>query len=359
MADLFALIFGLLTEGLLFLRDYLFFPQDKETFSLLRILSLFIAFSISGAIVVFMSKKAILKHMGPKANRLKAYGVASVSGVILAVCSCSVLPMFASIRKKGAGLGPAIAFLFSGPAINVLALSLTFSTIGVDIALARVIGSIVLALVIGYAMHRIYRKSEQVRADENVFARYQEEEIPQKPWQVALFFLTLFGILVFGVYEPLPTVILAVVLVVELALFFNFDDIRAWGRETFSLAKRIFPLFIVGVFFAGILDALVTPRMLADLVGTNGYPQNLLASLTGSLMYFATLTEVPIVSALLENGMHRGPATALLLAGPSLSLPNMVVITRVIGIKRAMTYIGLVVMLSALVGMVAGFLFIL
>jgi len=359
MADILAFILDLLVEGLLFLRNYLFFPADGETFSLLRILSLFIAFSISGAIIVFMSQGSILKHMGPKAKRLKAYAVASVSGVILAVCSCSVLPMFASIRKKGAGIGPAIAFLFSGPAINVLALALTFSTIGIDIALARIIGAIVLALVIGFTMHLIYHRSEKMIADQHIFERFEEKEKRQKPWQIALFFLTLFAILIFGVYEPLPTLLFSIFLIIELILFFQIDDIKSWGRETFGLAKKIFPLFIIGVFFAGMLSALVTPEMLSDLVGTNGYLQNVLASLVGSLMYFATLTEVPIVSALIENGMHRGPATALLLAGPSLSLPNMIVITKVIGIKRAMTYIGLVVMLSALVGMVAGFLFIL
>lgn len=359
MADILTFILELLVDGLLFLRNYLFFPKDGETFSLMRILSLFIAFSISGAIIVFMSQASILKHMGPKAKRLKAYGVASVSGVILAVCSCSVLPMFASIRKKGAGIGPAIAFLFSGPAVNVLAVSLTFTDIGADIALARIVGAVVLALVIGYTMHLIYHRSEKVAHDQTIFERIEEKETRQKPWQLALFFLTLFAILIFGVYEPLPTIVFGVLLIIELVLFFHVDDIRSWGKETFGLAKKIFPLFIIGVFFAGILSALVTPDMLSNLVGNNGYIPNLIASMIGSLMYFATLTEVPIVGALLENGMHRGPATALLLAGPSLSLPNMIVITKVIGIKRAMTYIGLVVILSALAGMIAGFLFIL
>ncbi len=345
----------LLLEGLIFLRNYVFFPQDGTTFSLLRIFSLLIAFSISGAIVVFMSQGAILRHMGPSAKKLKAYGVASVSGIILAVCSCSVLPMFASIRKKGAGLGPAVAFLFSGPAINVLALSLTFSDIGPDIALARVIGAILLSIVIGFTLYVIFRKGEVKQANNTLFERF-DEETRLKAYQKILFFLTLFFILIFGVYRPLPTLILLVLLGIQIVLFFRKDDLIAWGAETLDLAKKILPLFIMGVFIAGIISSLISEEMLARVVGQNTYQANLIASVIGALMYFATLTEVPIVSTLLANGMNRGPATALLLAGPSLSIPNMIIIGKVLGIKRTLTYLGLVVVLSALVGLVSGYI---
>ena len=350
-------IWNLILEGLIFLRNYTFYPGDGETFSLLRLMSLFIAFSISGAIIVFMSQGAVLKQMGPNANKLKAYSVASVSGVILAVCSCSVLPMFASIRKKGAGIGPAIAFLFSGPAINILAVTLTFSDIGIDIALARIIGAIILAFVIGFTMFVIYRKSEKVDANEALFDQVVEDTPNLKTWQKALFFATLFAILIFGVYEPAPTLIFVVFLIAQLIAFFKWSDIKLWGKETAILAKKILPLFVVGIFFAGILSALITQDMLATFVGSNTYIANIFASMIGAVMYFATMTEVPIVRALLDNGMHRGPATALLLAGPSLSLPNMIIISKVIGIKRALTYIVLVVVLSALVGLIAGYIF--
>jgi uncharacterized membrane protein YraQ (UPF0718 family) len=350
-------ILNLILEGLIFLRNYVFFPGDGQTFSLIRILSLFIAFSISGAIVVFMSQGAVLKHMGPKAKPFAAYTVASVSGVILAVCSCSVLPMFASIRKKGAGIGPAIAFLFSGPAINILALTLTFTDIGADIAIARILGSIILAMLIGFTMYLIYHKKEERDLNSAIFNRNDSDQIEVKNWQRALFFLTLFAILIFGVYRPLPTVFFVLFLVVQLALFFKIEDIKRWAYETWILAKKILPLFVVGIFFAGVLNALITPEMLTKYVGQNTYVSNLLASVTGATMYFATMTEVPIVRTLLANGMHRGPATALLLAGPSLSLPNMIIISKVIGFKRAMTYIGLVVLLSALVGLIAGILY--
>jgi uncharacterized protein len=352
-------IWELILEGLLFLRNYVFFPKDGETFSLVRLLSLFIAFSISGAIVVFMSQSSVLKHMGPKAKPVLSYTVASVSGVILAVCSCSVLPMFASIRKKGAGIGPAIAFLFSGPAINLLALTLTFTDIGPDIAIARIIGAIVLSIIIGFTMYLIYHKKEERNINEAMFNRKDPNEVDMKLWQKGLFFANLFAILLFGVYRPIPTLIFAVLLIIQLVLFFKFKDIKRWGYETWSLAKKILPLFILGVFFAGILSALITTDMLTRFVGSNTYVSNLIASVTGAAMYFATLTEVPIVSTLLSNGMHRGPATALLLAGPSLSIPNMIIISKVIGIKRASTYILLVIVLSALVGLIAGMIYLL
>jgi uncharacterized protein len=350
-------IWELILEGLLFLRNYVFYPSDGETFSLLRLISLFIAFSISGAIIVFMSQGAVLKHMGPNAKPIKAYGVASVSGVILAVCSCSVLPMFASIRKKGAGIGPAIAFLFSGPAINILALTLTFTDIGVDIALARVIGAFVLSFIIGFIMFLIYHKSEERNLNAAIF-NIHEDTPNLKTWQKTLFFATLFAILIFGVYQPLPTIIFIVFLILQLVLFFKLEDIKKWGKETYLLAKKILPLFVIGIFFAGIVSSLITTEMLSVFVGSNTYISNIIASVTGAFMYFATLTEVPIVSALLANGMHKGPATALLLAGPSLSLPNMIVISKVIGIKRALTYITLVIVFAAFVGLIAGAIFV-
>lgn len=352
-------IWELILEGLIFLRNYVFFPKDGEKFSLLRLLSLFIAFSISGAIVVFMSQSAVLKHLGPKAKPILSYSVASVSGVILAVCSCSVLPMFASIRKKGAGIGPAIAFLFSGPAINLLALTLTFTDIGKDIAIARIIGAIILSILIGFSMFLIYHKNEDRQFNETIFNKKDPNEIDMKLWKKGLFFANLFAILIFGVYRPIPTVVFSIILIIQLFLFFKFDDIKKWGFETFSLAKKILPLFIIGVFFAGILNALITTDMLTRFVGSNTYLSNLLASVTGAAMYFATLTEVPIVSTLLANGMHKGPATALLLAGPSLSIPNMIIISKVIGIKRALTYIMLVIVLSAFAGLIAGFIYLL
>lgn len=343
----------ILLEGLLFLRNYAFFPSDGETFSLLRITSLFIAFSISGAVVVFMSQGAVLKFFGPTANKKAAYLVASVSGAILAVCSCSVLPMFASIRKKGAGLGPAIAFLFSGPAINILAITLTFTDLGVDMGLVRVIAAVKLALMIGIIMHLIFRKGEVRDTSNNPFAAVVAQ-VDMPLWQRGLFFLNLVMILLFGVYRPLFTGVFIVILIVQLVLWFKKEDIFEWGRATWDLAKKILPLFVVGIFLAGILQAIVTQEMLSNVVGENTYLANVFASLIGAVMYFATMTEIPILRSLIDLGMNKGPATALLLAGPTLSFPNMIVIGKVLGLKRAGTYILLVVLLAATAGFLAG-----
>ncbi len=348
----------LLFEGVLFLWEYTFYPtEDAETFSLIRLFSLFIAFSISGAIAVFVSQASILKHMGPDAKPLKAYVVASISGAVLAVCSCSVLPMFASIRKKGAGLGPAIAFLFSGPAINILALSMTFSALGLDIALARIIGAVLLAMTIGFLVNLVFRKQEKQHASGMGFAVLPDEDTTLLPWQKTLFFLTMFAIMIFSVYILIWAFIFIGLLMVQLILFFKWNDIKTWAYETFVLVKKIIPLFMVGVFFAGIVRYIVTEDLIAGLVGVNTYGANMIASMSGAVVYFATLTEVAWVETLLSLRMHRGPAVALLLAGPSLSLPNMIIITKVIGIKRSSTYIVLVVLLSAWVGLLAGFIF--
>jgi len=317
-----------------------------------RIISLTIAFFLSGAIAKFLSQGAIIKYFGPKANKALSYLVASVSGAILAVCSCSVLPMFASIRKKGAGIGPAVTFLFAGPAINILAITFTFSLLGFDIGAVRTISAVVLSIVIGLIMFIIYRKSEVVDANEKMFI--QNDGSTRKLWQNGLFFVLLIGILVSGVRNPVPTIVLAVLLAIVLILFFNKKELWDWCKETFSLAKKIIPLFIIGIFLAGVIEAIIPPTEMVRWVGNNTFGANVLAATFGAFMYFATLTEVPIVQSFMTLGMLKGPATALLLAGPSLSLPNMIVIGRVMGWKRALTYIVLVIVLAAAIGMMAG-----
>ncbi len=343
-----------LYEALIFLVNYLFYPGEEGVFSIRRILSLFIAFSVSGAIVVFMSQGAILKYFGAETKKTTAYLVASVSGTILAVCSCSVLPMFASIRKKGAGLGPAMAFLFSGPAINILAITMTLELIGIDIGIFRIIGAIVLALVIGITMHVLFHKQESQNTSETFQVIPEDNE--RKPWQTGLFLATLVAILISGVRNPIFTILFLVFLLIQWVLYFTKDDLYEWRYATFDLIKKIVPLFLVGVFLAGILHSLLTEEFLASLVGTNAFSSNIYASLFGATMYFATLSEVPIVNSLIDLGMHKGPALALLLAGPSVSIPNMVIIGKVIGVKRTLAYISLVILLSASVGLIAGFI---
>ena len=317
-----------------------------------RAISLTIAFFLSGAITEFLSQGAVLKYFGPKSNKVLAYLIASVSGAILTVCSCSVLPMFASIRKKGAGIGPAVTFLFAGPSINVLAIVFTFTLVGVDIGFVRIIGAVILSIVIGLIMFVLYNKSEETDSDSKAFVI--DDSNNRTFIQNALYFATLLGILVAHYWHPMTRNILVVLLFIQLYAFFDKEELLDWGVATWDLAKRIIPLFFIGVFLAGIIEAAISQELMASLVGNNSYAANLLASSFGALMYFATLTEVPIVNSFLALGMFKGPASALLIAGPSLSIPNMIVISKVLGIKKTATYISLVVVLAAIVGTVAG-----
>ncbi|WP_066499518.1 permease [Abyssisolibacter fermentans] len=317
-----------------------------------RVISLIIAFFLSGAISTFMSKGAVMKYFGPNAKKYISYAIASVSGAILAVCSCSVLPMFASIRKKGAGIGPAVTFLFAGPAINVLAIIFTFKLIGTEIGFARVTSAIVLSIIIGLVMSILYQKGEEIDPNENMFNIQEENE--RTWWQNLIFFIILLAILISGVKHPILTIVFFVTLVVVLFLYFKKQELLNWCSETWILAKKIVPLFIVGVFIAGVLTAIIPETFMVKFVGNNTIGSNLIAGVFGAFMYFATLTEVPIVNSFMELGMNKGPVLALLLAGPSLSLPNMIVISKVMGIKKTLTYICLVVLLSGVVGLIMG-----
>lgn len=325
-----------------------------DYFTINRLIMLIIAFFLSGAISQFMSQGAVLKYFGPNAKKGLAYLIASISGAILAICSCSVLPMFASIRKKGAGIGPAITFLFAGPAINVLAIIFTFTLISVDIGFVRLFGAIILSIAIGFIMYLLFNKSEVLDANASMFT--VEDNKSRKPWQDVLFFLTLIAILLSGVKKPVMMSIFTFFLLVELFMYFKKEELLDWCKATFDLAKKIAPLFIVGIFVAGIIEAVIPSDYMVRYVGNNSFGANAIAAVFGAFMYFATLTEVPIVNSFMALGMLKGPATSLLLAGPTLSLPSMIVISKILGVKKTIVYVSLVILLSALVGMLAGYL---
>ncbi|WP_027717934.1 permease [Desulfovirgula thermocuniculi] len=317
------------------------------------------AFFIAGGIAALVSTGAVLKYFGPRAPKPLAYGVASVSGAILAVCSCTILPLFAGIHKKGAGLGPAVAFLYSGPAINILAVVLTARKMGWDLGLARALGAISFSVVIGLLMALIFFKEERAKeADEAMFSGDSAKPLGQ----LLAFFGALVGILIFGTWSMPFWNKLAILmgflnfLFIVLLHWYDRHEIQAWLAETWRFFKTIFPVLLAGVFVAGMLKAVLPPDWVKWAVGGNSLRANLLASVVGALMYFSTLTEVPIVKALLDMGMGKGPALALLLAGPSLSLPNMIVIARVMGVVKTLVYVGLVVALSTLVGLLFGYL---
>ncbi len=334
------------------------------------------AFFIAGAIAVFVSKDSVMKYFGPKANKFLAYGVASVSGTILAVCSCTVLPIFSGIYKRGAGLGPAIAFLYSGPAINILAIIMTARILGWKIGLARAVGAILFSILAGLLMHLIFIKEEKNRHEKGKLYIGSEEN-PRPLWKNTLYFASITGILVFAnwahpqkgdtglwakIYEIRWTLtfILLVLLFIMLKKWFDKKELISWGLSSWDFAKQILPLLFIGVFTAGLLlgrpgnEGIIPSWIIKNSVGGNSILSNFFASILGAFMYFATLTEVPIVQGLIGSGMGKGPALALLLAGPALSLPNMLVIRQVIGAKKTIVYVSIVVIMATFTGIIFG-----
>ena len=314
------------------------------------------AFFIAGAIAVFVSQGAVIKYFGPKAKKLLSYSIASISGTILAVCSCTVLPLFGGIYKRGAGIGPAVAFLYSGPAINVLAIVYTARILGFDLGLARAIGAVAFAAGIGLIMALIYRKEESLK-DSTAFDSLMADPESKKWWQQITFFTVLVGILVFAASKNwIVTGVLLVALAFILWRWFTRTELGIWMKETLRFVRLIVPWLLGGVFVAGIITTFVPQEAVANWVGGNSLFANFIASFLGALMYFATLTEVPIVSAFMDLGMGKGPTLALLLAGPALSLPNMLVIRSIMGTKKTLTYIALVVIFATITGYIFGFI---
>ena len=383
------------------------------------ILCLIPAFFIAGAITVFVSQESVMKYLGPRSNKFLAYGVASVSGTILAVCSCTVLPLFAGISRMGAGLGPASAFLYSGPAINVLAIVLTARVLGMEMGIARAVGAISFSIIIGLLMHVIFRKEEQERAEAN--AHHSMPEVARPLGQTVLYFAAMIAILVFAnwgksdtdtgffalIYSvkwlitgaaalglglilvfwfglskakaliiALPTVLLAILFPDQHLLVFAVGAVLLsaiasrepgptgeWFSATWTFTKQILPLLLGGVLVSGLLlgrpghDGIIPSAWISESVGGNSLFANFFASIVGAFMYFATLTEVPILQGLIGAGMGKGPALALLLAGPALSLPSMIVLHSIIGFKKTLVFVTLVVIMATLAGIVYGSMF--
>lgn len=312
------------------------------------------ALFIAGGIAAFVSQGAILKYFGPRAKKWVSYSVASVSGSVLAVCSCTVLPLFAGIYKKGAGLGPAIAFLFSGPAINVLAIVYSAKLLGYDIGIARAVGAVIFSVVVGLIMAFIYRK-EQSKADQKAFDLLAAQKSSKSVWQQVLFIGSLVGVLVFAASKNWIVMgIFLVLMAIILWRWFTKGEIVQWLKETLHFTRLIIPWLLLGVFVAGILTVVIPPDVVAKWVGGNSILANFIASFAGALMYFATLTEVPIIKAFMDLGMGKGLALSLLLAGPALSLPAMFTITKIMGFKKMITYVGIVVVMATLTGYIFG-----
>jgi len=312
------------------------------------------AFFIAGAIAVFVSKQSVLKYFGRDAKKSVSYSVAAVSGAILAACSCTVIPLFAGIYRRGAGIGPATAFLYSGPAINILAVVFTARILGITVGIARAVLAVIMAVMVGLVMAFLYAEDERGVPSLKV---HTEEE---NPYKKVAFFVDLVLILVIGASRlensiKIPVVLgLLAFLLLMIMTWQNRFETKLWVSETWNLSKMIFPYLVIGVFAAGVIKEFLPPEYVSRFVGGNSLSANAIASVAGAVMYFATLTEVPIVESLRSLGMGRGPELALLLAGPALSLPNMLAIRQVLGNKKTITYILLVVVFATVSGFVYG-----
>ncbi|MEA3323574.1 MAG: permease [Euryarchaeota archaeon] len=328
----------------------------EEYLALHVLMCLVPAFFLAGAIASLFSKESVLRYFGADAPKYLSYSVASVSGVLLAVCSCTVLPLFAGIYRRGAGIGPASTFLFSAPAINLLAIVYTAQILGFGIGAARAIAAVGISIVIGLMMAAIFRSEDQAKV-RSMAAAAGSEINPTH--QTTIFVLLLTILVLGGVIETWlwrglfigPLVLLTVYVSRK---WFDDEQIHDWLYETWDLTKKIFPLLLVGVFFAGIIVELIPSDLVVRFVGGNSVRSNLIAAVAAAMMYFATLTEVPIIDSLTRLGMGPGPVLAMLLAGPALSLPNMIVINRVMGARKASVYITLTVILATTAGFVAG-----
>ena len=336
------------------------------------------AFFIAGAIAVFVSKKGVMKYFGVQAKKYISYSVASVSGAVLAVCSCTVLPLFMGIYKRGAGIGPATTFLFAGPAINILAIILTAQILGFNIGLARIVGAVGMSIIIGLIMAFIFRKEEREKKNNDTFIE-QSDEKTNRPLKISvLFFVLLVLILVIGAasseyipWIPKLAIVYVITIFVSIILIFYYtrNEVKQWGNETWGLAKKILPILLIGVFIVGIIGGVAAYFIpgadpsnavgvaVAPYIGGNSIFSCFFASVIGAVLYMPTLLEVAIVGDLFGYSagiMGGGPALALLLAGPSLSLPNMIVITKVIGLKKALVFICLVIVVATFVGFIYG-----
>ena len=326
------------------------------------------AFFIAGGIATFIKKDAILKYFSPETKKTVSYGIASVSGTVLAVCSCTILPMFAGILKKGSGLGPAITFLVAGPAINILAIVYTAQVLGLDLGIARALAAIVISIIIGLIMMKLF-PAQDTETKKNFGAARKAvmaQESARPKWVVPLFFVMLVAILLVGTSALDAFIRLGIVYALSMGIallliyYFTRDEVTDWGMEIWDLTKKIFPILVIGTFALGVLSFFLPAEFFRPFIGDNSILANLFAALVGTILYMPTLLEVPVIGTTLgylTGSMAKGPALALLLTGPTVSLPSLLVLYRLIGGKKTVVYLSLIIVFATVAGFVFGNVF--
>lgn len=342
-------IFQLIIAGLIALKEYIIEHV---------ITCLIPAFLLAGAMVTFVKKEAILKYLGEQANKLKSFSIASISSFFIAACSCTIIPVASGLYYSGAGIGVAFIILWTAPAANVLALIYTGSILGGHLVLIRVISAIIMAFIVGFAMSYVFRNEKREIHNYQFDASTKIIEIKD----LILILLILISLLSPNylirkgayIYKVLVWFIFTIIMVIYAVIFIDKEKIKIWLKETWWFVKLIFPLLLAGVFVVGVIGKLIPQEWIQKWLGGNSLSANFLATMIGSISYFATMTEAPFVHTLMKMGMGKGPALALLLTGPGLSLPNWIVIARVFGLKKALVYVPVMIILGTLVGFVYG-----
>ena len=345
------MVIDVLFAGLYALKDYI----------ALHILTCLIpAFLLAGGIVTFVRRETIVGYLGAAARKLTSFGIASGGSFFVAACSCTVVPVSSGIYRGGAGIGAAFILLWVAPAANILALVYTGQILGAEMVIARLISALALSFAVGFVMAYAFYKEEKTRVSQIKMSR---GPLMSKKGLVLLLLLVAWlltpnYIVTHGPYWQ-KVIVWAIGLIVVSAYVWRFiekDRIKAWLGETWWFIRIIFPLLLAGVFLVGIIGALLPPEWIETWLGGAGLRQSFLATMIGAVTYFATMTEAPFVDTLMNLGMGKGPALALLLTGPGISLPNWLAIARIFGVKKALVYVPTIIVLGTLVGWVAGFI---
>ncbi|MEO0093354.1 MAG: permease [candidate division WOR-3 bacterium] len=341
------IIKDLILAGLLALKDYI------ATHVLTCLVP---AFLLAGAMVTFINREAILEYLGEKANKLKSFSLASIASFFVAACSCTVIPVSSGLYYSGAGVGVAFIVLWVAPAANILALIYTGSILGSKMIITRIVAALIMAFVVGFVMTLFFAKEK--RAESVPTQPTGEKKGIIKKSDFIFLILILLSLLLPNYlvrtgsyfYKVLVWLIFTGIMVIYGLKVIAKERLLDWLQETWWFVKVILPLLLIGVFVVGVIGKILPENWIRNWLGGNGVVASFLATMIGAISYFATMTEAPFVHTLMKLGMGKGPALALLLTGPGLSLPNWLAIARVFGIKKSLVYVPTIVILGTLVG---------